>query len=69
MAQSLLPDGSPLKSAMLVEMYHYAGQLMASSIVQGGETPNILQEWCYNVVSSEQPLGPMSFEPTQEFLR
>ena len=63
MADSLLPDGSPLDSVMLVEMYYFAGQLMASSLIQGGQTPNVLQSWCYMVLSTESPLGPSSFTP------
>ena len=52
MANSLFVDGVPKAGAMALQQaeYFYAGQLMASSLLQSGPTPNLLSNWTYNVI-------------------
>jgi len=52
MAKSLFVDGVPKAGAMALQQaeYFYAGQLMASSLLQSGPTPNLLSNWTYSVI-------------------
>jgi len=52
MAQHLFVEGIPKSSPSLVQqmMFFFAGQLMASSFLQEGPTPNVLSGFCYNIM-------------------
>ena len=66
----MLSEGTPSESVLMLNKKEYkaAGQLMAMSIVQEDFQPQLLDEWCYRVISSNFSLGPTDVEPTTEFL-
>ena len=49
----LFSDGAPVQSTVSLTEGHFgiAGQLMASSIWQGGPAPNFLAGWVYQYIS------------------
>ncbi len=49
----LFSDGAPVESTIALTEGHFkiAGQLMASSVLQGGPAPNFLSDWVYQFIS------------------
>lgn len=49
----LFSDGVPVQSTIALTEGHFkvAGELMASSVLQGGPAPNFLAGWVYQFIS------------------
>ena len=40
---------------------------MANSLIQGGPSPVILADWCYNYMASKENFAPTDFSLTEQF--
>ena len=70
MAMTIFKGGILSVSLMVLNRKEFkaAGQLMAMTIIQEDLQPQLLDKWCYQIISSKSSLGPKDFEPTEEFL-
>ena len=71
MAEQLFENGFPLASTLNVskKLYEYAGQLMAMSLLQGGQNTTILSKSTYKFISSSTALIPEDYEVEPKFYK
>ena len=69
MKKVIFEEGVPTKSVLLVyqKAFYNAGCLMASSLIQGGPSPAIFADWCYNYIASKENFYPTNFSLPEEF--
>ena len=69
MKNAILEEGVPTKSVLLVyqKAFYNAGCLMASSLIQGGPSPAIFADWCYNYKASKENFAPTDFSLPEQF--
>ena len=69
MAEQLFENGFPLASTLNVgkKLYEYPGQVIAMSLLQGGQNPTILSKSTYKFISSSTALTPEDYEVESEF--
>ena len=69
MKKVIFEEGVPTKSVLLVyqKAFYNAGCLMASSLIQGGPSPAIFADWCYNYKASKENFAPTDFSLPEQF--
>ena len=69
MKNAILEEGVPTKSVLLVyqKAFYNAGCLMANSLIQGGPSPAIFADWCYNYIASKEHFPPTDFSLPEQF--
>ena len=68
-AEQLFENGFPLASTLNVskKLYEHAEQLMAMSLLQGGQNPTILSKSTYKFISSSTAQTPEDYEVEPKF--
>ena len=56
MKNVIFEEGVSTKSVLLVyqKAFYNAGCLMVNSLIQGGPSPAILADWCYDYIASKE---------------
>ena len=69
MKNAIFEEGVSTKSVLLVyqKAFYNAGCLMANSLIQGGPSPAIFADWCYNYIASKENFYPTDFSLPEEF--
>ena len=69
MKNAIFEEGVPTKSVLLVyqKAFYNAGCLMANSLIQGGPSPAIFADWCYNYIASKENFPPTDFSLPEQF--
>ena len=69
MKKVIFEEGVPTKSVLLVyqKAFYNAGCLMVNSLIQGGPSPAIFADWCYNYKASKENFAPTDFSLPEQF--
>ena len=64
----LFPNGKPVESTMSLTRkdYKLAGEIMAMSILQGGQAPNLITSQIFNYLCGNLSIYQMNSVPRQE---